>query len=297
MKSERRQELKSSIPPEGLEGLADYWREYGNKVLLFVIVALIAFMAVRYWNEKKQQDAVQINSALDSVRSNLGEIEQLQMAEASGQAGAVEARQRATSAANDAISTLLSTSKDPKIIARAYLSQGELDWRLANMTDPPGAATRPELKISNRDGLLSAASEAYAKVLDAPYSSDALNVFSARMGLAAIAENQGKWDEAKKQYQAITDASSFPKSFKELASSRIKELPNLQNAPVLNPPVEPTPASTAPAVMGPEAPLLPNTTTVPATMTAPQMTTPAGPTTLPAIPATGPASAPASTRP
>jgi hypothetical protein len=259
MKSERRHELKTNTLSQGLEGLPDYWREYGNKILLVVIVGLIVFMAVRYWKDKKVRDVQQQNAALDTLRVNMTELDQLQLMQAVGSPGAADARQRVTSAATDAISTLLSTSKDPKILARAYVAQGDLDWKLANMPDPPGAATRPDLKISNREGLLGGAAESYAKVLDPPYNKDALDVFTARMGLAVVAENQAKWDEAKKQYQAIADSKAFPPSFKDIANKRLSELPGYQKAPLLTPPAEPSTAPSAPAVFGPESPMFPTT--------------------------------------
>ena len=214
-------------------------------------------MAVRYWNDKKHRDALQLEIAQTTIRTNMSELDQLQLSEASGSTAAADARQRVTSAANDAISTLLSTSKDPKIIARAYIAQGDLDWKLANMSDPPGATTRPDLKMPNRDGLLGGAAESYSKVLDPPYNSDALNVFTARMGLAAVAENRAKWDEAKTQYQAIADSTSFPKSFKEIGAKRLIELPNYQKGALLNPQPEPTTASTAPSLMAPRPPYSP----------------------------------------
>src|SRR4029079_9461877 len=119
---------------------------------------------------------------------------------------------------------VLSTSKDPKILARAYIAQGDLDWKIANMPDPAGATTRPDLKIPNREGLLGGAAEFYSKVLDPPYSNEPLDVFTARMGLAAVAENRGKWDEAKNQYSAIVDSRNFPQSFKTIASKRLTDL-------------------------------------------------------------------------
>ena len=40
------------------------------------------------------------------------------------------------------------------------------------------------------------------------------------MGLAAVAENMGQWDQAKSQYEGIRDAANMPDSFKQLANSR-----------------------------------------------------------------------------
>src|SRR5579859_4313132 len=188
MKSERRHDLKTNTLSQQLEGLPDYWRDYGNKVLLAVIVGLLVYISVRYYRDKKAKDAEQVAASLETIRTSMGELDQLQMVEATGSPAASEARLKVSSAINDAISTILSTSKDPKIIARAYVAQGDLDWKLANMPDPPGATTRPDLKMPNREGLLGGAAEFYTKVLDPPYSSEPLDVFTARLGLAAVAE-------------------------------------------------------------------------------------------------------------
>jgi hypothetical protein len=290
MKSERRHDLKTNTLSQQLEGLPDYWREYGNKILLVVIVGLLVYLAVRYYRDKKARDLEQVTVAMETIRTNMGELDQLQVAEAMGSPGSSDARQKVSSTINDAISTVLSTSKDPKILARAYIAQGDLDWKLANMPDPAGATTRPDLKISNREGLLGGAAESYSKVLDPPYSNDPLSVFTARIGMAAVAENRGKWDEAKTHYQAIVDAKKLPQAFKDIAAKRLIDLPDYQkSAPLLNPPQEAgaTSASTAPSIFGPEAPLFPNTTTAPSTMPAPT-TIPAPPTLPPTTMPTGP---------
>ncbi len=186
---------------------------------------------------------------------------------------------KVSGAINDAVSTVLNTSKDPGLLARAYIAQGDLDWKLANMPDPAGATTRPDLKIPNREGLLGGAAESYLKVLDPPYSNNGLDVFTARMGLAAVAENRGKWDDAKSQYKAIVDAANLPQSFKAIASQRLIDLPNYQKAALLNPPPEPgsAPTTTAPSVLGPEAPLFPTTTptSMPGATTLPATSAPA----------------------
>ena len=294
MKSERRHELKTNALSQQLEGFPDYWREYGNKVLLAVILGLLVFMAVRYYRDKKARDIQEVATAQEAILSNMGELDQLQMMEAAGAPGTIDARRKVSSTINDAISTILNTSKDPKILARAYLAQADLDWKLANLPDPPGATTRPDLKIPNREGLLGGAAEYYAKVLDPPYSGDALDLFTARMGLAAVNENRGKWDEAKSQYQAIVDAKSLPQSFKDVASKRLASLPEYQKGALLNPPPEPT---TTPSILGPESPMFPNATTAPSSMPSMSTTMPAGPvlpaTSMPAVGITPPTTAPA----
>jgi hypothetical protein len=239
MKSERRNEPtikpKTQLASEPLETPGDYWRVYGNRILLVVIAMLAIFLAVRYYNEKKATEAAEISSSLEIVRAQMGNLQQVLLSE-SRTAGAetIQTREHVVSQLSDAISSVLNTAKDPKLIARGYLAKGDMNWDLANAADPAGSTTRPELKVQNRDGLLDEARDAYSRVLEAPFSDDPLNLFTARMGLAAIAENQHKWDVAKAQYQAIAD-SSLPASFKELARKRVTELPDLQKQPILNP--------------------------------------------------------------
>ena len=246
MKSEPRHEAKIlHIPqdrdrqscaqgPEPLETPGDYWRVYGNRVLLVVIAALAVFLAVRYYRDKQTNDEIEVSSALENTRSQMGTLQQMLLsAGQSGTPDAIQGRDRVVTQLGESINSILTISKDPKIIARGYLAKGDLKWELANAPDPAGATTRPELKVQNRVGLLDEAREAYSHVLESPFNDDQLNLFSARMGLAAIAENNHKWDDAKTQYQAIAD-SSMPSSFKELAHKRIVELPGLEKTPVLN---------------------------------------------------------------
>lgn len=281
MKTERRHDLKTNALARRLESFPDYWREYGNKVLLVVIVFLIAYLAVRYYNDKKARAAQDVANSLEIIQTQLGQLDQLSMSYLRSDAASLsDLRLKISGSAHDAINTILNSSRDPNIIAHAYAAQGDLDWKLANMPDPPGATTRPELKIPNRPGLLNDAKDAYSKVLQPPYNQNTLDVFSARLGLAAIAENQGQWDEAKTQYTAIADGN-FPPGFREFAKGRLNQLPDYQKPVLLTPPPE---ASTEPSILGPEAPAM----SQPAS--APSMTP--QPTTMPSA-----SSQPATTQP
>jgi hypothetical protein len=281
MKSERRHELKTNTLARGLEGFPDYWREYGNKVMLVIIVFLIAYLAVRYYNDKKAREAQDVAASLETIHTQLGTLDQIdRMYMQTDAAALADLRQKSRSAANDAINTLLNSSKDRNVIARAYLARADVDWKLANMSDPPGATTRPELKINDRDSLLNEAKSSFSKVLDPPYSQNALDLFTARMGLAAIAENQGIWDEARKHYQAVIDAAGLPSGFKDVAREHLDHLSGIQKPALLVPaPEVPTPEpttqstqrATQPAALGPELPPItqPSNATTSSVTTAP----------------------------
>jgi hypothetical protein len=89
---------------------------------------------------------------------------------------------------------------------------------------------------------------------------------AARFGLAAVAENQGKWDEAKKQYEAIANAPQVLPSMKALANTRLGQVDELRK-PLFTSPAT-APAATAPATTGPAATVAPAPTTAPTTAPA-----------------------------
>lgn len=289
MKAERRHDLKTNALARGVEGAPDLWREYGSRILLMVLVAAIVFLLVKYWNDKKARDAATLIESMETATSSVRQLGVLPLEiQAGGSATDVaENRQKITQQAEQAINFVLNSSKDPKQLANAYLARGDLNWTLASFPTVPGAETLPAtLQLPNRDTFVEQARSSYAKILEPAFSGSTADVFYARMGLAAIAENGGQWDQAKAQYQAISGGKDMPESFKDIAAARLKMLPKYQSpallvAPpvvVVPPPVstqtttgttEPTTSlsslSTLPAVMIP--------TTVPVTMpsTAPSL--------------------------
>lgn len=253
MKAERRHELKTNALARGLEGLPNYWREYGSRVLLVVLVAAIVFLLVRYWNDKKASDARIVAESSETAATSVEELSRLPLQAQRLPASMVaDARDKARQQADQAINTILNTTKDPKTIASAYQMRGNLNWTLANFPELPGSTTLPtSLQLTDRGAYLEQARAAYEKVLDPAYSASIDNVFAARMGLAAVAENEGQWERAKSQYQAIADAPNMPPAFKDLADRRIANLAKYQTpallvpAPQLPPEVPPAPTSTA----------------------------------------------------
>ena len=138
----------------------------------------------------------------------------------------------------------------------------------------------------SRELLLTNASDAYKEVIQ-KYPDQPVNVASAHLALAAIAENRSDWTAAEEQYQAVIKDPNAPPNFKDAAAKRSSMLSALRQPVLLqlkdsdkliaNPsatqsstqPIPTTVPATAPA-KGPA--------TGPATQTA---TTPPMPTTRP----------------
>jgi tetratricopeptide (TPR) repeat protein len=271
MKAERRHDLKTNALARGVEGMPDYWREYGSRILLVILVAAIVFLLVRYWNDKKARDAAMLIDAMETATSSVRQLGMLPLEiQAGGSAAEVaENRQKVVQQAEQAINTVLNFSKDAKTLANAYLARGDLNWELANFPELPGADTLPSnLQLSNRDAFVEQARASYQKVLEPTYSGSIADVFYARMGLAALAENAGQWVDAKSQYEAISGGTNMPESFKEIATTRLANLSKYQTPALLvAPPVvprmatasmptttetsSPTTAATSPATSGP----------------------------------------------
>jgi hypothetical protein len=249
MKAERRHELKTNSLARGLEGVPEHWREYGSKVLLVILVGAIVFLLVRYWNDKKVRDAEMVTSSMQTAHAELEQLKNLPIQLFGASASAVaEQRQRIAQQVDQAFSTVINSTKDPKTLANAFLGQGDLNWMLANFPELPGAETLPSnLQIQNRDALLDQARSWYEKVLESGNSAAPSDVFYARLGLAAIAENQSQWDKAKSQYQSVVDAAEMPTSFKEYARDRLAQLPQLLTPALIVPRPPVVPEATAPA--------------------------------------------------
>jgi hypothetical protein len=264
MKAERRHELKTNSLVSGLEHFPEHWKEYGSRILLTILIAAITFLLVRYWRERATTQDKQIANSLESTRNELAMLRQLplQIGGAEPASLIADQRQHLAQEADQSIATVLNSSKSVGELTSAYLSRGDLDWTLANFPELPGAETQPALKVSNREALLDQARASYEKVLEPASSPTPFDIYYARMGLAAIAENQGQWAKAKEQYQAISSAANLPDAFKEDARVKALRLEKIQSpvlivqAPVAaaTPEVPPTSHSTTPSMLGPEAP-------------------------------------------
>ncbi len=267
MKAERRHELKTNTLAQGLEGLPEFWRQYGTKVLLAVVAVLAIILFIRFQRTSAQQ---QQQLAGESYANALSAIDTLR-----NPGLPAEQRRQVQDTADAALRQVLEDSKDEVLRANALLAQGDLFWHLTHTPELPGAATQPaqsrQPAPQTRDELLDRAKRAYEAVTQAPGAKQG-TLYSALMSLAAIAEEQGKWDEAAAQYDKIINNPTLPDSFKGEARLRKGDLDTLAKPALIGKAPVRTPDEPGLDPLGPAFPTTSAAATRPTTQTGPSTT-------------------------
>lgn len=292
MKAERRHELKTNALARGLEGLPQYAQLYGNRALLVVIAILALILIVRYRMESNRQATARAREEVEIARREVDRLRDVEFWRLGSPENVADFRNEAAQKANDAIKQAQALSDDPAIRAQAYLVQGDLDWRLANFPELPGATTRPDQlglprlgspSAMTRDDYLKQSESAYGEVLRLAPPGDHLAMTTARFSLAAIAENRRDWDGATRFYQEIINDPQASKGLKDFAQQRIKELDDLRQPPLLaQNTTQPAVPATLPEMSGVPFGPVPLPATLPSASTA--SSSPAAPTTVPELP-------------
>ena len=273
MKAQRRHELKQNTLARGLENLPEVSRRHGTKILIVVMVGLVVTLLIRQRVTSARADAEQaaywLSNGRDLVRQLRDTSERVPATQF------VSVADQIAKGVDQAVQQVLDLSDDARLVAEARLVQGDLNWELASLPEPPGATTRPQLAYSQSDEqLLQKAAAAYQAVVADPKAPKESEI-SARLGLAAVSENRKQWDQAKEQYQKIVDDAAAPKPLKDLAARSLSNLEIIRKDPLIGQPAS-MPATTQSATTS-TAPA--TTSTAPTTgeakvQTAPQVENP-----------------------
>jgi hypothetical protein len=231
MKAERRHDLKTNALARGLDSAPEFARRYGGRILLAVVLLVLLVILLNNYRKSADQAQTQVAAALANARNATVLLENLPPQGANPKQFLMLRDQYAAQAA-DNVSKVLETADDPKIRAEALISRGNLNWALANLPDLPGAETQPALRYArSREELLEEAEQAYRDALEfkdqAPHAG-----ITARLSLAAVAENRRQWDRANEYYQSLIDDPAVAEAFKEEALERQLMLGDLRK-PVL----------------------------------------------------------------
>jgi hypothetical protein len=300
MKAERRHELKTNSLARGIEHLPDASRQYGTKVMVALLLALLVVFFIRQRITSGRAREASAAQALNAARGAIGEVDEVVnlamfnpfMQGMLSPANLAQLRQQVATRGEEGVRSVLETADDPRLIAEAKLARGDLNWKLANFPDLPGAATQPALQFPrSKKDLLETALQSYQEVLDDP-GSPRETMWTARFGLAAVRENQGEWDKAKEQYQNLVNDLNVPQPLKDQAVERLNKLDERRRPVLLGAPQ---------AAEDPARAINPTTSTAPSTTqssTSPASKPASAPSSAPAsAPTSGPAPAPTSAAP
>jgi predicted negative regulator of RcsB-dependent stress response len=184
MDSEHRHELKQNDLQEFLTHFKDFWAKWGNTITVVVLVVVIAVTGYRFIKDRHM-------SARERALSEL-----------------------ATLTTPTALMDLARSTDDEVVRARAYLKGGDLILhRLAMPVSERAGADGPAAKpmdAAERDRHLAEAASMYGQVAAKPPHQ--IYGIAARLGLGAVAESQGKWDDAAAAYEQVASdaAANFP---------------------------------------------------------------------------------------
>jgi len=252
MKSTRQDQKKtktlSQMPEEGLLG---FFQQNGSRILLGLTLAVLAVLIVRYRIATNQERESAARLAGTRARADLDKLHQVLLSDSPPEALATQRDQFTAQVLANLSETLADSSdSDAPLRADAYATRADLYWNLANSPVFPEATTRPSLATKDSpETYLSEAQTDYEHIL-ANYPDQLLDWANAEMGLAAIAENRGNWDQASKRYNEVLNRTDAPDMFKSAAQVRLSLLDRMRQ-PTLVGPYPATAPTTVPSVIAP----------------------------------------------
>jgi hypothetical protein len=287
MKAEERHDLNDNDLGSWLRyGLPVFLRQNGSYVLL---VLALGFLGWQLWNRHVQNQEFALQQAWDELNA----VDPRPLALRGPPSTMPDAKLDDNPAI--ALQRIIDENENKAVRAQATLELGNY-YLLCVLFDSYPANSRMD-----RDDALNQAEKVYQKAL-VDFSDDLLVLGKARLGLAAVAEDRGNWDEAKKQYETLADKTGPFKGtpIVELGAGKLSKLEDRKKAPDLAAMaqraarirLDPLPEFTTPRPMS-LSPSGLNSTNLPGSWTVPAAPFQIGPTLPPLVlPTTAPATAP-----
>jgi tetratricopeptide (TPR) repeat protein len=247
MKAEHRHELKTNDLSKALLTAGDYFREYGGRVALALAIVIMVTILINTRVKRSRENAARLRSELAFVQSKVDQLNFIP----TDFTGVPAVSMTEFEEARAILKRVQDDASDDQLIAQALVAEGHLNWALANypeISPNSPATTRSSYKLDkDRTAYLKDAADLYEQVI-ARFGDQLLSVVNARFGLAAIAEQNRQWDQARTHYETVLKMPDQAKSFKQLAEARVKRLDEISkpvmighvpDKPILPPPPEP----------------------------------------------------------
>jgi hypothetical protein len=254
----KKKQISEALSKE-LDGFPGFLRRWGNTILTTALVAVSVVMLVRWRLLSAEQARLELLNSLTNARDCVTSLRPGNLPATSTPEYLAGLRADRASRATADSTSVLNTTNDSSLKAEALITRGDLYWQLANFPELPGAATQPSLRSSeSREELLNKAADAYNEVL----KSDALvkqhdAMVSAHFGLAAIAENRGEWDTARRELELIVNDTDALPVLVEQAKQQLAGLNEIESPLYLSPATQPASEAMLPPATNPTATTMP----------------------------------------
>lgn len=238
----------------GVDRIPELWNRHGNTVLIAITILALGYALYTFRKNSADSARIETQTNLATARELLGLLRGDQLLRSPDSYAAL--RRQTFTEASTALSNVLGKTDDNDAKVQALLLQGDLNYVVAMLPDPVAATTRPELKLErSADDLLRTAQGSYQEIVTS-FPTRTSDVAAARLGLAAIAENNGEFDAAKGFYETVSGDKSVPSSYRETAKQRLAQLPMLSQPMRFRTPttqISPTPLLSLPPATVPAA--------------------------------------------
>lgn len=271
------------------DGWLGFLKRNLNTMSTVALLILAGVMLVRWRMRSAENARILVGNDLASAQAQVGSLRNgfLDKRPADQIKAINEAQTQASASIDNVIN---SSDATERMKADAYLLRGDMYWYLANLPPLPGSESEPSLRLSDSsDLLLQKSSDSYQQVVKDPaLANEHEAIDSAHLGLAAIAENRGNWDEARKELQAVKEDPNAVKVLAEQAGDQLDSLSSLQHPLYVAPPNGVTSNQPTSGPVLPFGPELPNGFQLPSTMpsTMPASAAPSVPRSILTSPAT-----------
>ena len=233
MKAERRHELKTNALAQKIVSVPDYTRKYAGRAA--VVVALVVVIGYILYRRSNAAATAHSNAlmALSEARRDLDGVRR----QPGGPLDSTFMLAIRSSYENGKalVNDVIGDTDDPKMLAQATLTSGDLALALYQVPVLPGATTNEALRpaaSATPESLLNDATAAYQKIVD-KYNDQPLILAGAQMGLATVAEEKREFDKAKDNYTKVIKNEAVPASVRSLAQARLDTLKNIQSPAIL----------------------------------------------------------------
>lgn len=219
-------ELKDLDLATGIDRIPELWNRHGTTVLIVFTVLALGYSLYSYRTNSAKAARVAAQSDVARAQEALSSLRNYPLFQVSDEAYA-SIRKEAFSEGDSALTNVLSNHSDQKdLIPQALLLRGDLNYAVGLLPDRAAATTRPALSLGEKpEKLFTVARECYQEVVNS-FAGRPSDVAHAKLGLAALAENAGDFETAKKLYtEVVTEGGSTP-AYRDTASRRLDELPD-----------------------------------------------------------------------